>query len=107
MAELKLKPVAPKKDDFIANAGRRTKTITIRRSPRVASSVENEAIKMMFFGPWGTGKTRTIKDLLELGYKVYALNTDLGGSGTLTVKVELRNEGKAHLLDNLIELDLE
>ncbi len=60
-----------------------------------------EGINMLIFGTWGSGKTYTIKALLEAGYKVLYLNTDLGGNGLKSFTIPMRAEGKVDLLENL------
>jgi hypothetical protein len=60
-------------------------------------------LKVLIFGPWGSGKTYSIKGLLELGYTVYVLCTDLGGSGLATVQNALRGRSE---LDNLYYIEL-
>lgn len=56
-------------------------------SPRLApkvfggSSMIPEPVRLFAFGEQGTGKTFMIKQLLEAGFKVYYISTDIGGSG--------------------------
>lgn len=62
--------------------------------------------KIALVGPTGTGKTRTVKGLLENGERVFVVSTDYGGSGLDTVRNELRREGKTDLLENLTEIEI-
>ena len=109
MSAIQLKPITPKvtpQTDFVENSGR--KLLRAPKYGRAKRGNDNTAspIKIMLFGDLGTGKTYTIKDLLELGYKVLVLTTDIGGTGLNAVKIPLRMEGKSHLLDNLVEVVL-
>lgn len=63
-------------------------------------------MKLYFYGAWGTGKTLTVVGLLKHGFKVLVVTTDVGGSGTTSVKLSLRQEGHEDLLDNLYEVVL-
>lgn len=71
------------------------------------SDPTNSAVKLFIFGPWGSGKSFSIKGLLEHNFKVLVATTDAGGSGLNSVKLALQREGKAALLDNLYEIILE
>jgi len=62
--------------------------------------------RICFFGGVGTGKTYTLFELLELGFKVFYISTDVGGGGIETVELECANNGKTHLLKNLRSVDL-
>jgi hypothetical protein len=64
-------------------------------------------LKLLLFGPWGTGKTYTITGLLRLGYTVYVLCTDLGGEGLHSVRAALTASGEGHLLDRLYYIELQ
>lgn len=71
------------------------KTITAPRA-KIRNFAEDEAdiyIKTLIFGNSGTGKTYLLRSLLELGFKVLVLSTDLGGDGLGSVIIPLRNEG--------------
>ena len=70
------------------------------------SDPQARAIKIYVFGAWGTGKTLIIKGLLEHGLKVLCVTTDIGGSGTASVTLALKREGKESLLENLYEIVL-
>lgn len=97
------------KAQFIKTAGAATrKVLTPPKSSllRRGNDDYNDYIKLFLFGPLGSGKTYTIKALLELGYKVMVLTTDLGGTGTKTVRLPLRRAKRFDLLDNLFEVEL-
>lgn len=70
---------------------------------KVSSGIEPglESINVLIFGNWGSGKTYTIRGLLELGLKVLYVNTDFGAGGLRAITIPLRQEGKEHLLENL------
>ena len=55
-------------------------------------------IRLLFFGPHGSGKTYSLRGLIENGWKVLVLSTDIGGSGMEAVATPLRNEGKEESL---------
>ncbi len=61
--------------------------------PRVKKLSEEQAItfKALLFGPTGSGKTYAIKGLLEHGFKVFVISTDIGGDGLMTVKNAMRD----------------
>lgn len=42
-------------------------------------------VKLAFFGPWGSGKTHVIAQVARMGYRVFVLSTDIGGTGLATV----------------------
>jgi len=97
MADLKLKPQAapatsPTKDKFIGGGTARTLT-----PPRVKfnnyAETDSSYLKMFIFGPMATGKTLLVKALLDLGFKVLVISTDVGGSGLTTVTLPLKREG--------------
>ena len=50
-------------------------------------------LKVLVFGTAGSGKTTIIKSLLELGFKVLVLSTDLGGDGLNAIIIPMRREG--------------
>jgi hypothetical protein len=83
------------------------KTLPVPRGPKVVRGDEPTPCKIFVFGPWGSGKTSVIKGLLEHGLKVLCVTTDVGGSGTNSVKLPLKREGKGDLLANLYEIVLE
>lgn len=68
------------------------------------SDPNNSPVKIMFFGPWSSGKSYSIVGLLLSGLKVLVMTTDVGGSGMNAVKLALRHAGKEELLDNLYEV---
>lgn len=71
------------------------KTITAPRAKvrNYAAEDADTYIKALLFGNSGTGKTYIVKSLLELGFKVMVLSTDLGGDGLGSVIVPMRNDG--------------
>jgi hypothetical protein len=99
-----------KKAEFIKEVGP-NKAATVIRSPqvRITSLDEPEAryLKGMLFGPWGGGKTYTINALLELGFKVLVLTTDIGGDGLNTVILHQKRSGRDHLLANIRKVEVE
>lgn len=101
-----IKPTVSK-EDFVKNSGA-PRTLTVPRGPRVKKLSEEQAttFKALLFGPTGSGKTYAIKGLLEHGFKVLVISTDMGGDGLVTVKMALRNEGKANLLENCASIVL-
>lgn len=50
-------------------------------------------LKLLFFGNPGTGKTYVVKALLELGFKVFVVTTDVGGDGLNAVIIPMRAAG--------------
>jgi len=64
-------------------------------------------VKLFFFGPWGSGKTYTAVDLLRAGYKIVMLVTDIGGSGSNSIRLALRKAGQEELLNNFVEIVLD
>lgn len=99
-----LKPLTAAKEE--APAGPRV--LTNPKGPRVRKLSEEAAttFKGLLFGPTGSGKTYAVKGLLEHGFKVLVISTDMGGDGLVTVKVALRREGKIHLLANCTSIVL-
>lgn len=102
------------KSAFINDAGKK-KVLATPRTPSILKRGDedyNDYIKLFAFGPLGSGKTYIIKALLELGYKVLVLTTDLGGTGTKTVRLPLirarkkGDEAAAKMLQNLYEIEL-
>lgn len=64
-------------------------------------------LRLMMFGKAGVGKTYLLGPLLEAGYKIIVLDSDVGGNGLNTVRSFLKERGKSNLLDNLILLPIE
>jgi hypothetical protein len=96
-------PAAPAKAAFVSS---RT-SITGPRLGRVKYGNESDGTAaIMLFGPQGTGKTFAIVSLLLRGLKVLVVSTDIGGSGTSSVKLAMRRQGKADLLKNLVDIEL-
>lgn len=85
-----------------------SKTLTAPKTSRARSLFDSSAIQInvMLFGNWGTGKTRSIWELLKLGFKVLVINTDIGKRGFLTLRGAAMAEGKLELLQNCVVLDL-
>lgn len=69
------------------------------------SNQEGRWIKILGYGHSGTGKTLAIKGILEAGYKVLVVSTDLGGNGLSSVFNALHAEGKGQLCDNIVHAD--
>ena len=76
----------------------------------VASSLaspESDWVKVLLQGHTGTGKTRSLADILRTlnregkPTKVFAASTDIGGNGLRSVKEDLLASGEASLLQNL------
>lgn len=70
-------------------------------------AMDVDSLKFLIFGNAGTGKTFTAAQLLEEGFRVALLSTDLGDSGHITIKNRLIESGNAHLLGNgaLVAID--
>jgi hypothetical protein len=64
--------------------------------PSVRNPVEDRAagIKIMMYGMPGVGKTKALKGFMDSGLKVFCLETDLGGSGLVTIANEYAREGR-------------
>lgn len=58
-------------------------------------------LRLYTWGPSGSGKTFLIALLVEAGYRVLILNSDVGGPGLNTLIAYLRGKDKAHLLSNV------
>lgn len=69
------------------------------------SDIDINDIKIMLYGPFQSGKTRTVGELLEAGLKILYFSTDSGGSGLLTVRNYLRSKNRMDLADNLIVME--
>lgn len=91
----------------IATRAPRTSRDSARLVMRTADRFGGIYVKLLLFGPWGSGKTFSIGDLLCLGYTVYVLCTDLGGEGLNSVRTELRRRKKEALLENLFFIELD
>lgn len=90
------------KEEFLSS-----KKVIPTRLSRVKTLDEPTHIKIFLYGNWGTGKTYFIVGLLELGFKVFVVSTDIGGSGLNTVKLHILNVlKKPELLKNIKELVL-
>lgn len=66
------------------------------------SDLDLNDIKILLYGPYQSGKTYTIGELLELGLKILYFSTDAGGSGLLTIRNYLRKKDRRDLEENLI-----
>jgi hypothetical protein len=62
------------------------------------------SIRWFIWGHQKTGKTFVLASLLEAGYKILVLDSDMGGNGLLTVVEYLTSKDKRHLLDNLYHI---
>jgi hypothetical protein len=67
---------------------------------------ETYAVNTMLYGPLASGKTFAAVDLLEMGYKILFVNTDIGGTGIISVKLGLKNRGLGHLAKNYRVINL-
>jgi hypothetical protein len=78
------------------------------RAPRILvrklSDPSKTGLRIMLFGPAGSGKTFFVKDLLKNGWKVLFISTDIGGSGTSALEAPLRREGAGSALDNSVDV---
>jgi hypothetical protein len=99
-----LKPLAPSgtptiEKTFVQTTG---KVLPTPKKDRVKKGEDSEtyAVNIMLYGPLSSGKTYAAVDLLEMGYKILFVNTDIGGNGLITVKLGLKNRGLAHLAKN-------
>ena len=104
-----LTKAAPKSAEDFANKAPVRRAITPPKAGRVKSGDDPGALglKLLAFGAAGTGKTLTLAHALNMGYKVFTLITDIGGSGNLTVRNWMRNVFKnPEALKNLRELEL-
>lgn len=61
-------------------------------------------VKIAVFGTWGSGKTMTVAQIARLGYRVFVLSTDIGGSGLTTVYNALADA--PGLRRNVVELEI-
>lgn len=102
-----VKPLqAVSKEEFVAGPAK--KVLNSPRGPKAKKLSEPQAttFKALLFGPTGSGKTYAIKGLLEHGFKVLVISTDMGGDGLVTVKTALRMDGHAELLENCTSIVL-
>lgn len=91
-------------DKFVSMTGTVTK---LKKQAKVFSDIKLKQINTMLLGPSASGKTLTVVGLLKNGLKVLHINTDIGGTGLMTVQNALREEGLEHLGKNLVSLDLD
>ena len=92
LPKLKTPEANTKAADFVAGG---VKTITAPRA-KARNYAQEDAdlyVKIQLFGSPGTGKTFLGKALLELGFKVLFLTTDLGGDGLNSIVIPMRREG--------------
>ena len=100
-------PATNTREDFVSKAGTR-EVKGPRRKGRKLSDATVDYVKMMWFGPAGVGKTHLIGQFVEkLGKRVALISTDIGDSGHLTIKTQLKNAGRLDLLDNVYLLELQ
>lgn len=83
----------------------RPKPGKLRREPRSLADPADRAMKMLCYGPTGTGKTLIISDFLEAGLTVLALSVDFGGEGFTSVEAHLKDIGRPELLANCLAYD--
>lgn len=105
VTSLKTLAPAPTKKAFQAGV----KTVSAPRAAKVryGDDPTQDPVKILFFGEPGTGKTFSLARLLELGYKVFILVTDIGGTGSKSIKLYLKNVlTRPELLKNLVEIQL-
>lgn len=87
--------------------------IRIKKTLAAKSLAEESFKKFLLQGHTGTGKTRTIAEVLQTlnsrgkPTKVFVASTDLGGSGLGSVKDRLLAVGRADLLPNVVEVDFD
>ena len=91
---------AQKAADFVAGG---VKTIAAPRAKvKKYDEAEELYLKMLLFGNSGTGKTFLVKALLELGFKVLVLSTDVGGDGLSSVILPLKASGEWNKVRHLL-----
>ena len=76
------------------------------RTPRTLADTNADYVKILLFGATGTGKTKAIADLLELGHTILAVSCDIGGEGFTSVRQWLKKRGKEELLKNCFYFEL-
>ena len=87
------KPTSTIASNFIAGGVGKTLTSPRTKARNFASEDPEIYVKAMFFGSPGTGKTWVVKSLLELGFKVLVVTTDVGGDGLNAIIIPMRREG--------------
>lgn len=94
--------------DKLKAAKQRAEGATKRPRPQayVLSETESTPVKLLLYGHTGSGKTFFIVGLLAAGERVFVLSSDFGSNGLVTVKNELKRQGKLELLKNLRVLDV-
>lgn len=100
-----LKTLEQTKAEFIAPG---TKKVLPSPRFRITSGDDKAGnmLKIFIFGGWGSGKTFFVVGLLLQGLKVYIVNTDIGGSGANSIKLELTRLGREDLKANFKEVIL-
>lgn len=99
---------APKTAEDFANSPKPVvRAITAPRAMvRKLSDPAASGLRIFLFGSAGTGKTYFTKSCLERGFRIVFLSTDIGGSGVSAIEGPLRREGKADLLDNAVDIEI-
>ena len=85
------------------------KTISAPRAKarKYADEEQETYLKILFFGPIGSGKSWVTKGLLELGFKVLVVTTDIGGNGLNSIITPMRRAGTWDAVkNNLREISL-
>lgn len=95
-----------KKTAFLSGG---TKPAKAPRQIKVYSGADPiKNIYYMIFGPWGSGKTHALADLLLSDNKIFVMSTDSGGANGLnTVRSALKSRGSVDKLSNLRYINLD
>lgn len=103
-----LAKTAPTKEEFVVKAGVEKRILPAVRLPQIKNIAEEEdsTLKVMLFGPVGSGKTQFLVGPLMAGLKVFVITTDIGGSGLTSVRRWLKRNGRPELAQNLYEVQL-
>lgn len=93
-------------DDMLAEASQvpGASSSVATRARRLGSGTATKAVAL--WGPPGSGKTRALKTLLEVGERLLVGDTEPSGDGISTVENLLVDEGRADLLNNLLYVPL-
>jgi len=87
------KPEAANKAAAFVAGGVKTVTAPRAKARRFDQDEVEMYLKIMLFGNPGTGKTYVVKSLLELGFKVLVITTDVGGDGLNAIIIPMRAAG--------------